>query len=129
MAEVMSENGHWLDGHSIFVQYLIVRNDNNRLNLLTLPTESGDSLPVFGSEISAHAFLRSSRFRQEGWHVRETTAGELISLLMGHIADVDLITMNPPPGDTNGDAVESEIIHKRDFIGSLMQEPILLSHN
>ncbi len=129
MVEATSESGHWLDGHSVFVQYLIVRSDNNRLKPLSLPTDSGESLPVFSSKIAAHAFLRANRFGEEGWHVRESTAGELISLLMGHIADVNLVTLNPPPGDANGASVTPEVVDKRDFIGSLMREPILLSHN
>ena len=125
MVEATSDSGHWLDGHSVFVRYLIVRNDNNRLNLLSLPTDGGESLPVFNSEIAAHNFLRFNRFGEEGWHIRESTAGELISLLMGHIVDVELVTLNPPPGDS----VTQEVVDKRDFIGSLMKEPILLSHN
>jgi hypothetical protein len=128
MVEATSGSGHWLDGHSVFVQYLIVRNDNNRLTPLSLTTDAGDSLPVFSSEVAAHAFMRSNHFGEEGWHVRESTAGELISLLMGHIADVNLVTLNPP-GGTNGESVTPETIDKRDFIGSLMREPILLSHN
>lgn len=129
MVEVMTGSDHWLDSHSVFVQYLIVRNDNNRLNLLTLPTESGESLPVFSNKISAHSFLRSNGFGREGWHVRESTAGELISLLMGHIADVELVTLNPLSADAKYDTATPEIVNKRDFIGSLMREPILLSHN
>ncbi len=125
-----AENGHWLDGHSVFVRYLIVRNKDNRLKVLTVHTESGDSLPVFDSESSARAFFRSGSFgKNEGWHVRESTAGELISLLMGHIADVDLISMNPRSRGANGEPVTPETLDKREFIKSLMNEPILLSHN
>ena len=127
MAEALSGKDHWLDGHSVFVQYLIVRNDNNRLNVFTLHTDGGESLPVFSSETAARAFLRFNRCGVE-WHVRESTAGELISLLMGHIADVNLVALNPPPAATEND-VTPETVAKRDFIGSLMEEPILLSHN
>lgn len=129
MVEAVSVNGHWLASHSVFVQYLIVRNDNNRLDVLTLPTDGEYSLPVFSNEIAARAFVRSNHFGEEGWHVRESTAGELISLLMGHIADVELVAMNPMSNDTNGEIVEPKIVDKRDFIGSLMKEPILLTHN
>ena len=123
-------NGHWLDGHSVFVRYLIIRNENNRLKVLTLHTESGDSLPIFDSASSARAFARSGSFgTNEGWHVRESTAGELISLLMGHIADVDLVSMNPRSSGANGEPGVPEIVDKREFINSLMNEPILLSHN
>ncbi|CAN5795542.1 hypothetical protein BH23ACT11_BH23ACT11_10670 [soil metagenome] len=128
MVEAVSGTGEWLDSHSIFVQYLIVRNDNNRLNLLSLHTDCGESLPVFSSEIAAHAYLGSNGYREEGWHVRESTAGELISLLMGHIADVELVTVDPPSDGLEGEGITLEVVDKRDYIGSLMQEPILLSH-
>lgn len=125
VAATSSENGHWIEGHSIFVRYLIVNHENNRLNLLTLPTRDGYSLPVFGSEFAARAFLRSE-VEDEQWEIRESTAGELISLLMGHIADVELISPNPSPTSTDRDP---ETIYKRDFIGSLIKQPILLSRN
>lgn len=128
LVETTSRGEHWLASHSIFVQYLIVRNDNNRLNILTLPTDEGESLPVFGNERAAQAFLRSD-LRKEGWHVRESTAGELISLLMGHVADVDLVAPNPLAIGATGETVTPEILSKKNFISSLMEEPILLSHN
>lgn len=128
MVEAISGSGHWLNGHSVFVQYLIVHNDSNRLNLLTMPTDGGESLPVFSGEIAAHSFLRSNGLKEEDWHVRESTAGELISLLMGHIADVNLVTLNPLSQDTKAESAAQETVDKRDFIGSLMREPILLSH-
>lgn len=126
MAEVLSESEHWLEDHSIFVRYLIACQDNNRLNLLTIPMDEGDSLPVFSSELAARTFLRFNRCGSE-WRVRESTAGELISLLMGHIADVGLVTLDPPAAGSDSDAVATEVINKRDFIGTLMREPILLS--
>ena len=128
MVETLSGSDHWLNGHAVFVRYLIVRNDNNRLNLFTRHTDGGETLPVFSSEPAARAFLRTNRCGA-GWHVRESTAGELISLLMGHIADVDLVTLNPSSAAASNEVTGSETMDKRDFIGSLMEEPILLSHN
>lgn len=128
MVEALSGRDHWLHEHSILVRYLIVCNDDNRLKLFTLPADSGESLPVFDSEQAAEKFLRLNQCGAE-WHVRESTAGELISLLMGHIADVEQISLNPPPKDTKNPVVVPETLDKRDFIGSLMKEPILLSHN
>lgn len=111
---------------SVFVRYLIVRHDNNRLDLLTLPTSSGDSLPVFRSEPAARTFLHFNRYA-EGWEVRASTAGELVSLLMGHIVEADLIAVDPPPAVSDKNLVEAEFVDKKDFIGALMKEPILQS--
>ncbi|HZY65851.1 MAG: hypothetical protein M3N10_08090 [Actinomycetota bacterium] len=126
MAETLIGSSHWLENHSVLVRYLIVRHDNNRLCLLTLSAEDGDTLPVFSSELTARAFLRFNRYGEQ-WHVRESTAGELISLLMGHIADVDLVTLDPQSARRADEAVAPELVNKRDFINALMQEPILLA--
>ncbi len=50
---------------------------------------AGETLPVFGTRRATHDFLRHGAFGG-GWQIRESTAGELISLLMGHLADVEM---------------------------------------
>jgi hypothetical protein len=68
-------------------------------------------LPVFGYGEEAKAFLdalrrdRSARGEpcatpvgSSGWRIRETTRGELASLLCGPYADVHGILLDPPPG-------------------------------
>lgn len=117
---------YWLDSHSVFLRHLIVRHENNQFNLLTLPTREGEVLPVFSTELAALAFLRLSDFEAD-WHVRESTAGELISLLMGHMEDADLVTVDPPSTITTGELEGIELADKRDFISSLMREPLLMS--
>ena len=125
MVETSPGSAHWPGEHSVSVRYLIVRHDSNRLDLLTLPTDDGCSLPVFGSEFAARAFLRFNHYGEQ-WQTRESTAGELISLLMGHIADVDLISLDPPPA-VSDDTITMKLVNKRDFISTLMREPILLA--
>ena len=126
MMETSPENAHWLDGPSVSVRYLISRQNNNRLGFLTLPTDEGDSLPVFGSEVAARAFLRFNRCGDQ-WKIRETTAGELISLLMGHVADVSLVSLDPSPAVPDKPSSETKPLGKRDFISTLMKEPLVQS--
>ena len=53
--------------HAGGLWYLIARNENNRLELLTLAaTRHGEVLPVFGTERAARDFLRSAGFG-DGW--------------------------------------------------------------
>ena len=119
-------NGHWFKEHSLFVRYLIVRHTHHRMEVLISPSGSEASLPVFSTEQTARKFLRSGAFGPE-WHVRETTAGELISLLMGHIADVEMVVLDPAPGPTVSEYPSPECLSKNAFIGSLMKEPMLMS--
>ena len=101
------------------LRYLIARHENNRLELLTLAaTSRGEALPVFGTERAARDFLRSGGFGG-GWLVRESTAGELVSLLLGHLADVDGVALDPSPGLSAPDAGLPST-SKKEFIDALM---------
>ena len=112
--------------HPVKLRYLIARLENNRLKVLTLTAGSyGGALPIFGTARAAHDFLRRGGFGG-GWRVRESTAGELISLLMGHLADVEPIVVDPCPGVDVSDA-RPDGTSKRDFIAALMGEPLLIS--
>ena len=110
--------------HSVPVRYLIARLENNRLRVLTLTAGSrGETLPIFGTGQAAHDFLRRGGFGG-GWRVRESTAGELISLLMGDLADVESIALDPRPELAVADLRSTS---KRDFISTLMGGPLLIS--
>jgi hypothetical protein len=109
--------------HSVPLWYLIARLENNRLRVLTLT--AGETLPVFGTRRAAHDFLRHGGFGG-GWQVRESTAGELISLLMGHLADVEIIALEPR-SDLTVSGVSQKGTSKRDFITALMGGPLSTS--
>ena len=101
------------------LRYLIARRENSRLELLTLAaTSHGEALPVFGTERAARDFLRRGGYGG-GWWVRESTTGELVSLLMGHLADVDRVALDPNPGFS---APEAGVpgTSKKEFIDGLM---------
>jgi hypothetical protein len=106
--------------HEHPLRYLIARHENNRLELLTLSTSSDKVvLPVFGTERAARDFLLGGGFG--GWRVRESTTGELVSLLLGHPAGVDSVALDPRPGITTPD--DAELRGKKGFIEVLMGEP------
>jgi hypothetical protein len=73
---------------------------NNRTEVLTVdPDGDGGSLPVFSFEEEAKAFLGLSENDQEGrrWRARETTAGELVSVLLAPCAGVRQVALDPLP--------------------------------
>ena len=65
---------------------------NNRMEVLTLDPDGdgGGSLPVFSFEEEAKTFLGLSENDQNGrrWRSRETTAGELVSVLLAPCVEV-----------------------------------------
>ncbi len=112
--------------HSVPLRYLIARHENNRLRVLTLTAgSSGETLPVFGTGRAAHDFLRHGGFGG-GWQVRESTAGELISLLMSQLAEVEFVALDPR-SDLTVSGAGPKGTSKRDFITALMDGPLFTS--
>lgn len=78
--------------------WLLVRNENGRLEILTTGLADGEeALPVFSYEEEAEMFLRLGQVASDGWQVRESTAGELISVLYGPCASVERVALDPLP--------------------------------
>jgi hypothetical protein len=57
---------------------------------------------------------------ESGWGVRESTTGEPVSLLSGHVADVEGVALDPRPGTVAYDDVE--LWCTREFIELLVSE-------
>ena len=73
---------------------------NNRMEVLTIdPDGDGGSLPIFSFEEEAQTFLYLSEKDQEGrrWRSRETTVGELVSVLLGLCGDIRQVSLDPLP--------------------------------
>lgn len=117
---------HWYGEPALFVRYLIGRHERGRLAFLTFPAGDGLLLPVFSDEHAVRAFLRLGGLG--GWQAKEFTAGELISLLTGQAEEVEKVVLNPPSGLVTGHDLSVEGSTRRDFIDSLMDEPLLLPH-
>jgi hypothetical protein len=78
--------------------WLIVRHDVGRMAVLATGLPSGEeALPVFSFEDEARMFLDLGAFDGD-WRVRETGAGELISILYCLCADVRRVALDPLPG-------------------------------
>ena len=78
--------------------WLIARNENSRLEVLaTCFAGEVDALPVFSHEEEAEMFLRLWEVEFDGWQARESTAGELISVLYGPCASVERVALDPLP--------------------------------
>ena len=89
-------------------------------DLLTLDLDgTGQALPVFSFEEEAEMFLWL-QWTEDGREVRETTPGQLVSILYGPCADVGRVMLDPLPeigarlqnslfGMDRNDFVESEM--------------------
>ena len=55
------------------------------------------ALPVFSGEGEAEMFVWLGGAFKDGWQVRETSAGELVSILYGPCAGVGRVALDPSP--------------------------------
>jgi hypothetical protein len=93
------------------------------LEVLTLAGQPHrDVLPLFTTAGSAWDFVRRGGVGGD-WRVRESTAGELVSILVGHLPHVDRVVLDPVFGVTAGDA-EPQSASKKEFVSALLGEPL-----
>ena len=76
--------------------WLIVKNADGRIEVLTLGRDDTEVLPVFSFEEEAEMFLRLGKVDEE-WRVRESGVGELVSVLLGPCAGIKEVTLDPLP--------------------------------
>ena len=78
--------------------WTITREGSSHSEVSTIdPDGFGESLVVFGFEEEAWLFLSLGEMG-EGWQARETTAGELVSMIYGPFASINRVVIDPLPG-------------------------------
>lgn len=96
--------------------------NGGQIDVLTIEYSDGRVLPVFSFEEEAEIFLwfRTSR---ADWRVRQTTSGELVSMLYGLCMDVEKVALDPPPLEITGEAILDLVSLKReDFVRTLLHK-------
>src|ERR687897_2981514 len=89
-------------------------------NLLTVDLDgTGQALPVFSFEEEAEMFL-CLQTTEDGREARETTPGQLVSILYGPCADVGRVMLDPLP--EIGARVQISLLgmDRNDFVESVM---------
>ena len=77
--------------------WLIFADDHQLTHPITVALPgSGEALAVFSSEGEAEMFLLLG-MEGDGWRIRETSAGEVISLLHGSCSEVRSVALDPFP--------------------------------
>ena len=91
-----------------------------QLELLTVDLDgTGEALPVFSFEEEAELFLWLQT-TEEGREVRETTPGQLVSILYGPCADVGRVMLDPLPEIGVRMQISLLGMDKNDFVESVM---------
>ena len=78
------------------------------------------ALPVFSFEEEAEMFLWLQR-TEDGWEVRETTPGQLVSILYGPCADVGRVMLDPLPEIGLSMQINLLGMDRNDFVESVLR--------
>src|SRR5919107_3362533 len=98
----------------------VAKDGLGQLELLTLDLDStGEALPVFSFEEEAEMFLWLQS-TEEGQEVRETTPGQLVSILYGPCADVGRVMLDPLPEIGLSMQISLLGMDRNDFVESVM---------
>jgi hypothetical protein len=77
--------------------WLLAKSENRGAEVLLADCGGEQALPVFSSGGEAEMFVWLRGAVEDGWQVRETSAGELVSILYGLCAGVGRVALDPSP--------------------------------
>jgi hypothetical protein len=101
--------------------WLIAKHANNQVEVLTIGPDD-EALPVFSFEEEALMYLRLRAGTPEtGWGTRQTTAGELASVLYGPCASVRKVALDPPPEACGGPLLGLLSVERDEFVRILLE--------
>ena len=81
--------------------WLIAKTEKGRVEFLTTMAQNedgGETFPVFGYEEEAEMFLHLGGYDDDGWRARESSSGEIVSVLCGPCSGVEGVSLDPLPG-------------------------------
>ena len=100
---------------------MIARHDaNGRLEPLSVRAGTSKVLPVFSFEEEAEMFLHFGGYDSSGWRARESSVGELVSVLCGPCADVEDVALDPLPEMLEDATIDLVGVGRRRFVRRLL---------
>ncbi len=104
----------------VLLKYVVARQGDDGPRLLHVPLGFGDeALLVFTSREVARDFVLSHALERE-WHARESSAGELISLLLGPYASIGWVLIDPFSGGSPAEYASESLIPWERFVDQLL---------
>ena len=101
-------------------RWLIARDGDGFLEPLCLRRRSARVLPVFSFEEEAEMFVRLGGYDDGGWRARESSVGELVSVLCGPCKGVRGVALDPLPEMLEDGTIGLVGVGRRRFLGQLM---------
>ena len=107
--------------------WLVVRHENRRMEVLMVSCSGVQALPVFSGEGEAEMFVWLEGAFEDGWRVRETSAGELVSILYGPCAGVGRVALDPSPEMVGINAISLVSLTRERFLSWILDIPCSIS--
>ena len=101
--------------------WLIEKHEAGRTEVPTVHLENGgEALPIFSWVEDARMFLDLGLLKEDGWAIRESTAGRLVSMLEEELrAEVEFVALDPMPemaAPTFGTMISLVTLDRQSFI-------------
>jgi hypothetical protein len=101
--------------------WLIAKNEKLRNEVLTIDRDGKETLPVFSFREEAEMFLWLDGL-EGGWRVKESRAGEIVSVLMGPHASAGHVALDPLPEMVAGKTLGLVSLDREGFLRGLLGE-------
>jgi hypothetical protein len=107
--------------------WLVVMREERQRKVLTVSCSGEQALPVFSGDGEAEMFVWLAGAFEDGWRVRETSAGELVSILYGPCAGVGRVALDPSPEMVGIHAVSLVSVTRERFLSCILDRPCSIS--
>jgi hypothetical protein len=105
--------------------WLITKNGNSRVEFLTTDSDAdcGETLVIFGHEEEAEMFLYLGGYGDDGWRARESSSGEIVSVLYGPCSGAEGVALDPLAGMVAYGTLSMVRLRRERFLGRLLGYP------
>ena len=107
--------------------WMLAKDDDLGAGVLLANCDSEHALPVFSGDGEAEMFVWLEGAFEDGWRVRETSAGELVSILYGPCAGVGRVALDPSPEMVGINAVSLVSVTRERFLSWILDSPCSIS--
>jgi hypothetical protein len=101
---------------------MLAKDDDLGAGVLLANCDSEHALPVFSGEGEAEMFVWLGGAFEDGWQVRETSSGELVSILYGPCAGVGRVALDPPP-EMTAETIRLVSLSRERFVSWVLDSP------
>ena len=106
--------------------WLVVRHEKRQMKVLTVDYSGEQALPVFSGQGEAEMFVWLGGAFEDDWRVRETSSGELVSILFGPCAGVGRVALDPSP-ETTAETIRLVSVSRERFVRWIVDSPCFYS--